>query len=117
MTLTPKIKAFRASTEDRAELSRALQVPAVMRAFIALREAGVPRTIPELDSRNHPDTIVAHTFYKFVGRNETLDDFERLTFPMNEAPDEKEEIETPFQHSLPPELRTQPKPFVFPSNL
>lgn len=99
--------AFRNSDDARAELARILNEPVMKQAIEAIRDAGVPKTIPQLDSRNHPDTVVAHKFHEMVGINSALEAFVRLTYPMNKHPDDKEE-EEPFAHTLPKHLQKMP---------
>jgi hypothetical protein len=107
MELTPKMIAFRRSDDARTELARLLNEPALKQAIEVIREAGIPKSIPQLDSRNHPDTVVAHKFHEMVGINSALDALSRLTLPMNEHPDDHAE-EEPFSHTLPKHLQKLP---------
>ena len=107
MELTPKMIAFRKSDDARAELARLINEPVMRQALEAIRDAGVPKSIPQLDSRNHPDTVVAHKFHEMVGINSAIDALTRMTFPLNQHPDDKEE-EEPFAHTLPKHLRKMP---------
>ncbi len=106
--------AFRASDDARTELAQLLAQPVLKKAFDAIREKGVPKSIPQIDNRNHPDTVIAHKFHEMVGINYALDLFERMTFPLNEHPDDQTDAEQePYAHSLPAHLREMPK-FPYP---
>lgn len=102
-----KTIAFREQEGLRAQLKDLLANPVLKSALDAIREAGIPKSMPEIYSGVHPDTIVAHDYHKKVGINEVLATLTALTFPLNSAPDETPE-EVPFEHALPPELRKAP---------
>jgi len=104
-----KIMAFRKSDDARAELGMLLGNKTLQLAISAIREKGVPKSIPQIDTRNHPDTIIAHEFHKMVGINHALDLLERMTYPLDTHPDdEREGEEEAYAHSLPPILRGKP---------
>jgi len=108
-----KIIAFRSNDTLRTELGSALGGNAMQLAFEAIRERGIPRSIPQIDARNHPDTIIAHEYHKMVGINLALDLLERLTYPLDTHPEDEKEQEEAFAHTLPPYLREMPK-FPYP---
>ena len=99
---------FRKSDSNRQQLNHLLNDPVMKMALDAIREAGVPKSMPEIYAGVHPDTIIAHDYHKKVGINEALSALSAMTFPLNEAPDDVKE-ETPFEHTLPKELRKLPK--------
>ena len=109
-----KIMAFRTNDTLRTELGNALGGNAMRLAFEAIRERGIPRSIPQIDTRNHPDTIIAHEYHKMVGINMALDLLERLTFPVDTHPEDEKDQEEAYVHTLPAHLRTPPKGFNLP---
>lgn len=104
-----KIMAFRKSDDARAELGMLLGNKTLQLAISAIREKGVPKSIPQIDTRNHPDTIIAHEFHKMVGINHALDLLERMTYPLDTHPDDEAETEeVPHAWNLPANLRGKP---------
>lgn len=103
-----KTAAFRKSEHLRQQLSSLLDNPVLKQALDAIREAGVPKSMPEIYAGVHPDTIIAHDYHKKVGINEVLAALITMTFPLNEAPEEIKD-EVPFEHTLPMELRKPPR--------
>ena len=102
-----KTIAFREQEGLRAQLKELLANPVLKSALDAIREAGIPKSMPEIYSGVHPDTIIAHDYHRKVGINEVLAALNTMTFPVNSAPDEQVD-EVPFEHMLPKELRTPP---------
>lgn len=98
---------FRKSDTNRAQLNELLQHPVLQLALDAIREAGIPKTMPDIYAGVHPDTIIAHDYHRKVGINEVLSALNSMTFPLNQAPEDQQE-ETPFEHSLPKDLRELP---------
>jgi len=111
-----KTLAFRKVATNRAQLQELLNHPVMKSALDAIREAGIPKSMPEIYAGVHPDTIIAHDYYKKVGINEVLSALIAMTFPLNAAPDEQAE-EKPFEHNLPPELRLENLPKEIRDNL
>ena len=105
MTLNHKIIAFRRSDSARAELAVLLNNPTLKAAFAAVLEAGVPREIPKMDARNHPDTDISHHFYRMVGINSVLEMLDKMTYPLEDIAADHD-VEEPFAHSLPVHLRS-----------
>lgn len=103
-----KTVLFRKSEHLRQQLASLLDNPVLKQALDAIREAGVPKSMPEIYAGVHPDTIIAHDYHKKVGINEVLAALITMTFPLNEAPEEIKD-EVPFEHTLPKELRTPPR--------
>ena len=103
-----KTEAFRKLDSNRKQLQELLSHPVMKMALDAIREAGIPKAMPNIYAGVHPDTIVAHDYHKKVGINEVLSALVSMTFPLNAAPDEMDREEEPFAHSLPPELRQTP---------
>jgi len=104
-----KIRAIRASDDARAQVGEWLSHPIAKQVFEAIRERGIPKNIPQIDNRNHPDTVIAHKFHEMVGLNLALDLFARMTYPLNEHPDDKREAEEEaYLHSIPAHLRGGP---------
>lgn len=99
---------FRKSEHLRQQLNNLLNDPVMKQALDAIREAGVPKSMPEIYAGVHPDTIIAHDYHKKVGINEVLAALNTMTFPLNEAPEDIKD-EVPFEHTLPKELRSPPK--------
>jgi len=102
------ITAFRNQEGLRKQLHDLLVSPVLKTALDAIRMAGVPRKLPNLDTRNHPDTIVSHDYHRLVGINEVLDTLEGMTKAPGFAPSEMEE-ETPFEHAIAPDLQLTPE--------
>ncbi len=109
MIQNSKTIAFRKMDSHRAQLNELLQHPVLRSALDAIRDAGVPKSMPEIYAGVHPDTIIAHDYHRKVGINEVLSALISMTFPLNEAP-EDEKTETPFEHTLPPDLRLENLP-------
>jgi len=109
MIQNSKTIAFRKSDTNRAQLNELLQHPVLKSALDAIREAGVPKSMPDIYAGVHPDTIIAHDYHRKVGINEVLSALVGMTYPLNEAPEESKD-EAPFEHSLPKELRLESLP-------
>ena len=110
-----KIIAFRRSDDARTNLGHLLNDPTLKAAIEAIREKGIPKSIPKLDTKNHPDTIIAHEFHKMVGINYALDLLTRMTFPLDQHPDDAQEREeNPWEHNLPAHLRGNPPAMSIP---
>lgn len=109
MIQNSKTIAFRKSETNRAQLNEILQHPVLKSALDAIREAGVPKSMPDIYAGVHPDTIIAHDYHRKVGINEVLSALNSMTYPLNEAPEDQKE-ESPFEHSLPSELRIENLP-------
>jgi hypothetical protein len=109
-----KIMAFRKSDDARTELGNLLGNKTLQWAIDAIREKGIPKSVPKVDTLNHPDTIIAHEFHKMVGINYALDLLERMTYPLDTHPEDEKEPEEAFVHTLPAHLRTPPKGFTLP---
>lgn len=104
-----KIRLIRESDDARAQIGEWLAAPIAKQVFEALRERAIPRSIPQIDNRNHPDTIIAHKYHEMVGANNTLDWFSRLTYPLDTHPDDGAEAEeVPHAWNLPAHLRGGP---------
>lgn len=109
MIYNSKTIAFRKVDTNRAQLAGLLDHPVMRSALDAIREAGIPKSMPEIYSGVHPDTIIAHDYHRKVGINEVLSALQAMTFPLNQAPEESVE-ETPFEHALPENLRMENLP-------
>lgn len=73
MIHTPAIQKFRSSKPLCDALAAALSNDALTQALALLRDAALPKHIPASIPGNHPDTAIAHEYYRKNGIIETLD--------------------------------------------
>ena len=68
MTLdTPAIRQFMSSAPKREELKKVLADPTLQEALGLLRDAAIPRFTPGPIPGNHPDTAIAHEWFRSMG--------------------------------------------------
>ena len=64
---TEAIRQFRNSAPEREALKLALANPTLQKALGLLREAAVPKSTPPPIPGNHPDTAIAHEWFRSMG--------------------------------------------------
>jgi hypothetical protein len=106
--INEKILEFRRVENNRAILAELLKQPVLQLALNAVRESGVPKSMPGIYAGVHPDTIVAHDYHRMVGINEAISTLSEMTKPVASAEGVQEEA--PFVHSLPKHLRGEHPP-------
>jgi hypothetical protein len=86
-------------------LKEVLERPEVKQALEALDAATRPSGIPAPVPGNHPDTSIAHEFYRLIGIGNAVSAFRSLATPVGSHEQEKDIEETAFTANLPPELQ------------
>lgn len=102
-----KIHSLRANDSFRTEYGAAINAPAFQMGLTALYEYARKQRISDIEMRNMPDTVASRLLWKQQGFYEALDWIARLTYPLNQHPDDQLE-EEPFAHTLPKHLQKMP---------
>jgi hypothetical protein len=78
---SPEITQFRSSIPLQAALAEELKQPGIAAALAAIASTVLPRNIPPAIPGNHPDTAIAHQFYRMFGVQQVLSTLEAMTVP------------------------------------
>jgi hypothetical protein len=78
---SPEIRQFRSSALLQQSLKAALGQPEIKAALEAIASTVLPRSIPETIPGNHPDTAIAHQYYRMFGVQQVLSTLEAMTVP------------------------------------
>lgn len=103
----PAVARLRSSAPIREALKAVLDLPEVKQALEAIDAATRPAAIPPPVPGNHPDTSIAHEFYRLIGIGNAVSAFRALATPVGSHEQEASIEGTEFTHALPPELRTK----------
>lgn len=107
---SPEINEFWSSTLLQEALKEEMQQPGIKAALAAIASTVLPRGIPVSIPGNHPDTAIAHQFYRMFGVQQVLSTLEAMALPQgrhrlsNQAHPLQE-----FESSLPAEY-VDPRP-------
>lgn len=100
---SPEISRFRSSAPLQEALKNELKLPGISAALAAIASTVKPRGIPESIPGNHPDTAIAHQYYRMFGVQQVISTLEALTVPTGKH-DLERPVEVPaFGANLPPE--------------
>jgi len=100
---SPEISQFRSSTPLQQALKLALGQPEIRAALEAIASTVLPRSIPEAIPGNHPDTAIAHQYYRMFGVQQVLSTLEAMTVPAGKHKLDNEGKLPAFEDSLPEE--------------
>ncbi len=78
---SPEISHFRSSAPLQEALKEELKLPGIAAAIAAIASTVLPRSIPQTIPGNHPDTAIAHQFYRMFGVQQVLSTLEAMTVP------------------------------------
>jgi len=109
---SPEIQLFRSSLPLQQALKEELKLPGISAALAAIASAVLPRGIPAAIAGNHPDTAIAHQYYRVFGVQQVLSTLEAMTVSTGKH---KLEIEaakeiTPFGTTLDPRFASPTPP-------
>lgn len=76
---SPEITRFRSSLPLQEALKEELKLPGISAAIAAIASTVLPRNIPQTIPGNHPDTAIAHQFYRMFGVQQVLSTLEAMT--------------------------------------
>jgi len=78
---SPEIEEFWGSAVLQEALKQELQQPGIKAALAAIASTVLPRNIPPPIPGNHPDTAIAHQFYRMFGVQQVISTLEALAMP------------------------------------
>ncbi len=78
---SPEINEFWGSPVLQQALQVELQQPGIKAALAAIASTTLPRNIPPPIPGNHPDTAIAHQYYRMFGVQQVLSTLEALAMP------------------------------------
>jgi hypothetical protein len=78
---SPEINEFWTSVPLQVALKEELQQPGIKAALAAIASTVLPRNIPPSIPGNHPDTAIAHQFYRMFGVQQVLSTLEAMALP------------------------------------
>jgi len=110
---SPEISEFQNSAVLRETLKEELKLPGISAALKAISSSIKPRSIPASIPGNHPDTAIAHQFYRLFGVQQVLSTLEALAMvkgkhPLDNFPDTQDfaQIDDPrYRDPKPPSER------------
>lgn len=101
---SPEISRFRASAPLQEALKTELKLPGISAAIAAISSTVLPRSIPGSVPGNHPDTAIAHQFFRMFGVQQVLSTLEAMTVsPGKHTLEQMPEVDA-FTTNLPPEF-------------
>lgn len=100
---SPEISQFRSSTPLQQALKVALGQPEIQAALAAIASTVLPRSIPEAIPGNHPDTAIAHQYYRMFGVQQVLSTLEAMTVQTGKHKLDHDGKLTAFDSNLPEE--------------
>ena len=101
--VSPEIQKFRSSVPLQQALKAALEQPEIKAALEAIASTVLPRSIPETIPGNHPDTAIAHQYYRMFGVQQVLSTLEAMTVQAGKHKlDQMGKVQA-FEADLPPE--------------
>jgi lipoprotein-anchoring transpeptidase ErfK/SrfK len=100
---SPEIRKFRSSVPLQQSLKAALEQPEIKAALEAIASTVLPRSIPDTIPGNHPDTAIAHQYYRMFGVQQVLSTLEAMTVPSGKHKLDNEGKLSAFEDSLPDE--------------
>jgi len=103
-----EINEFRRSEVLRVGLKEALEAPGIREALQAIQNTVLPRSIPAAIPGNHPDTAIAHQFYRQFGVQQVLSTLAAMTIRSGDHPLESESPLEEFAANLPKHLQNPP---------
>jgi hypothetical protein len=106
---SPEISRFRSSAPLREALKAELKLSGISAALAAIASTTKPRNIPGAIPGNHPDTAIAHEFYRMYGVQQVLSTLEALTVQPGKHDLEVGPTLDAFSTNLPPEF-ADPRP-------
>ncbi len=78
---SPEIQRFRTSVALQLALAEELKLPGIAAALAAIASTVLPRSIPDTIPGNHPDTAIAHQYYRMFGVQQVLSTLQAMTVP------------------------------------
>jgi hypothetical protein len=113
---SPEITHFRSSAPLQEALKEELKLPGIAAAITAIASTVLPRSIPQTIPGNHPDTAIAHQFYRMFGVQQVLSTLQAMTVATGKHALEKtptglepfanpSSIDPRFADPLPPDQR------------
>ena len=106
---SPEISRFRSSAALQEALKAELKLPGISAAISAIASTVLPRSIPGTIPGNHPDTAIAHQFFRMFGVQQVLSTLEAMTVAHGRHTLEQVPEVDAFTTTLPPEL-ADPRP-------
>jgi len=101
---SPEINRFRSSAPLQEALKTELKLPGISAAIAAIASTVLPRSIPGSVPGNHPDTAIAHQFFRMFGVQQVLSTLEAMTVsPGKHTLEQMPEVDA-FTTNLPPEF-------------
>lgn len=100
---SPEISRFRSSAPLQEALKTELKLPGISAALAAIASTVLPRNIPNTIPGNHPDTAIAHQYFRMFGVQQVLSTLEALTVPTGKHALEQPVDVPAFGSNLPPE--------------
>jgi hypothetical protein len=101
----PAVSKMRGSSVLREAMATLLADSTMEQALEALETATRPTSIPPPIPGNHPDTAIAHEFYRMLGVTQAVSALRSLATPLGSHDSENTLEGTEFTHALPEELR------------
>lgn len=110
---SPEISEFLSSAVLRDALRVELEQPGIKAALEALRSAVKPRSIPGPIPGNHPDTAIAHQYYRMFGVQQALTTLELMSTPVGKRhPLSEGDAIQEFASTMDPRFRDEKPPGV-----
>lgn len=78
---SPEIRHFRSSVPLQESLKEELKLPGISAALAAIASTVLPRSIPQTIPGNHPDTAIAHQYFRMFGVQQVISTLEAMTVP------------------------------------
>jgi hypothetical protein len=101
---SPEISRFRSSAPLQEALKAELKLPGISAALAAIASTTLPRSIPGSIPGNHPDTAIAHQFFRMFGVQQVLSTVEAMSVaPGKHILEQVPEVDA-FTTTLPPEF-------------
>lgn len=99
---------MRESQPLREEMATLLKLDTMEKALAALESATRPTSIPPPIPNNHPDTAIAHEYYRMLGVQQTIETLRSMAVMPGQHDSEHPLAGEAFTHNLPEHLRTKP---------
>jgi len=110
---SPEIAYFRSSIPLQEALKEELKQPGIAAALAAIASTVLPRNIPQTIPGNHPDTAIAHQYYRMFGVQQVLSTLEAMTVPSGKhALETMPAIPSGFEGTMDPRFRDPNPPKV-----
>jgi len=109
MIYNAKINAIRKLDANRAQISEILSHPLIKSLLDGIEEEALPKRQAKMMPGISPDITDARDAHFRRGICEAIQTIRNSIYPMNQSPEEVFE-ETPFEHTLPPDLRLENLP-------